>query len=84
MYTIEFTELSKKQFLKLPKNTQKRIKNTLQRIRIRPFSYVKRLSGSTAYSLRVGDYRVILDIIKKEIVILVLEIGHRKNIYKRN
>lgn len=48
------------------------------------FSYhnLKRLENSKFYRLRIGDYRVILDI-KKEIKILkVLRIGHRRNIYK--
>ncbi len=83
MYNIEFSELSKKQFLKLPKDVQKRIKNTLNRIRIRPFYYVKKLVGSVAHSLRVGNYRIILDISSNKLLILVLEIGHRKNIYKK-
>jgi mRNA interferase RelE/StbE len=83
MYSIEFSDLSKKQFLKLPKDVQRRIKYSLQRIRIRPFSFVKRLVGYNSCSLRVGDYRIILDINKKEVTILVIEIGHRKKIYKK-
>ena len=34
------------------------------------------------FGLRVGEYRVILDIIKNKLIMLVLEVGHRKNIYK--
>ena len=82
MYDILFTDLSKKQFLKLPKNIQERIKKSLERIRIRPYSFIKKLVGSTDFSLRVGDYRVFLDIDNNRLVILVLELGHRKNIYK--
>ena len=43
---------------------------------------VKRLTNFTPeYRLRVGDYRVIMDIEHNELQILVLKIGHRKNIY---
>jgi len=53
---------------------------TLERIRIRPYPYVKKLVGSPYFRLRVGDYRVILDIKENELIIHVLELGHRKNI----
>jgi len=42
---------------------------------------VKRLKGSSLYRLRIGNYRVILEII--EDLIKVLKVGHRKNVYKR-
>ncbi|MBI3190544.1 type II toxin-antitoxin system RelE/ParE family toxin [archaeon] len=83
MYTIQFTELAKKQFLKLPKDIQRRIDTALKRIRIRPESYVKRIVGDTCYRLRVGDYRVIMDIYQDKLVIIVIKIGHRKNIYEK-
>jgi len=40
---------------------------------------IKRLKGIEGYRLRIGDYRVIFDI--NENTILVLKVGHRKNIY---
>jgi len=81
-YEITFTDTSRKQFRKLEKDVQERIITALERIRIRPESFVKKLVGDPGYRLRVGDYRVILDIQKSELIILVLKIGHRKNIYK--
>lgn len=46
-----------------------------------PFSKdIKRLKGETSFRLRVGDYRIIFDIIRDTII--VLKIGHRKNIYE--
>ena len=43
---------------------------------------VRKLKGTTYYRMRVGDYRVIFDLQKKELVILILSLGNRKNIYK--
>ena len=54
----------------------------LERIKIRPYEYVKKLSGYRYFRLRVGYYRLILDINNKQLMIIVIEIGHRKNIYK--
>lgn len=82
-YEIIFTDTSRKQFKKLEKDLQERILNVLERIRIRPERYVKKLIGDPGYRLRVGDYRIILDIKKTKLIILVIKIGHRKNIYKK-
>ena len=82
MYNIIFTDIAKKQLNKLEKNVQVRIMGILERIRIKPEKYVKKLVGDQGYRLRVGDYRVILDLDKNDLLILVLKIGHRKNIYK--
>jgi mRNA interferase RelE/StbE len=81
-YEIIFTDTSRKQFKKLEKNVQERIIKALERIRIRPEVHVKKLVGDPGYRLRVGEYRVILDIYKDKLIILVIKIGHRKGIYK--
>jgi len=81
MYEIIVSDKAKKQLSKLPQDIRDRIGIALERIRIRPQHFVLRLVGSPYYRLRVGDYRVILDIINEKLVIMVIEIGHRKNIY---
>jgi mRNA interferase RelE/StbE len=43
----------------------------------------KRLKGETAFRLRVGDYRILFDFDTKNQRIIIIGIGHRKNIYKR-
>ena len=80
-YEIFFTDKAKKQLAKLEKNDQERIIKSLERIRIRPEAHITKLVGDSGYKLRVGNYRVILEIEKGKLIILVLLIGHRKNIY---
>lgn len=82
MFEVRLSKLAEKQLYKLPQNIQNRIIRTLERIKIRPHAHIKKLVSSPYFVLRVGDYRVILDIKNKELVILIIEIGHRKNIYK--
>ena len=82
VYDIEFSETALRQFKKLDKGLQKRIITTLERIRFRPGPYVTKLVGDKGYRLRVGDYRVLMDIHEDKMIILVLKVGHRKNIYK--
>ncbi len=81
MYNVEFSQEAEKQLYKLEKYIQERIIATLERIRIRPFSFVKKLAGNLYYRLRVGDYRVILDIKEDKLIIFIIELGHRRNIY---
>jgi mRNA interferase RelE/StbE len=82
-YKIIFSDFADKQLDKLSKEIQKRIISTLKRCKIRPYPHVKKSVGSKYFRLRVGDYRVILDIIDNELIIYVIELGHRKKIYKK-
>ncbi len=83
-YKILFTERSKKQFLKLDKSVQKRIVQYLE-TKVAKYANVlgKSLTGDKKglWRYRVGDYRVICNLNNKELLVLILEVGHRKNIY---
>jgi mRNA interferase RelE/StbE len=81
MYTLIYSAEFLAQLKKLDRWMQERILSTLERIRIRPHLRVKKLVGSPYFRLRVGQYRVILDIRGKTLVIYVLEVGHRRNVY---
>jgi mRNA interferase RelE/StbE len=83
MYEVIFYDKAQKQFKQLPLEVQYRISNYLNRIKIRPFNYVKRVVGTPYFRGRVGEYRIILDIKQNKIIIFVVEIGHRRNIYKK-
>lgn len=81
MYQIIFSLKAKKQLFKLEKTVQEKIISALERIRIRPEIFITKLVGDPGYKLRVGDYRIIMDIDRNELLILVIKVGHRKNIY---
>ena len=81
MYSVEFSETADKQQSKLSRDIQIRIISSLERIRIRPQAHVLKLVGNPYFRLRVGDYRVILDIREDKLIVFVIEVGHRKKIY---
>jgi mRNA interferase RelE/StbE len=83
MYEVELSQEADRQLSKLDTQIQIRIVSALERCRIRPYPYVKKLVASPCFRLRVGDYRVILDIKDDKLIILVVEIVHRKNLYKK-
>jgi len=81
MYTVVLSDLPQSQLEKSEIKTRDRIIEKLEQVRIRPQNFLKRLVGKPFYSLRVGDYRVIIDIIENRLQLLSIEIGHRKNVY---
>lgn len=81
MYSLELTETAKKFLKKCEKKETELILNKLQDVRENPFHYLKRLQGEKLWRLRVANYRVILDVIISGNKIVVLRIGHRKNVY---
>ncbi|MFT4304976.1 MAG: type II toxin-antitoxin system RelE family toxin [Candidatus Woesearchaeota archaeon] len=83
MYEIILAKNVEKYLDKLNSNDRERIINSLDKLKIRPEAYLIRLVGETSYKFRVGDYRLIIDLNKNELLVLVIDIGHRKNIYKK-
>jgi len=84
MYQIELTETAKKFLIKLNKKDSEIILNKIYSIRDNPFRFLKRLQGDKLWRLRVGNYRVIVDVIVVMNRIVILRIGFRKNIYERD
>src|SRR3989339_406607 len=70
-----------KELNKLDRAIQERILDSLERIRIRPEAYITKLVGDPSYKFRVGDYRILLDIDQERLILLVIKVGHRKNVY---
>lgn len=82
MYELIYSPSALRQLDKLERKIRERIIIALERLRIRPESCdIKKLIGMSGYRFRVGDYRVIFDMEKDKLIILILQIGHRKNIY---
>lgn len=81
-YELEYSKKAQKQINSLNSEDSKRILKVLERVRFRPYNYVKKLVGIPYFRVRVGNLRIIVDIEDDKLVILVLEIGNRKNIYK--
>ena len=66
---------------KLDAETYRQIKKKLKELKKFPEQRGKHLRYTQFWSLRIGDYRVIYEIKKKEKTIIVLFIGHRDDVY---
>ncbi len=84
-YELNFTKSAQKSLNDLPEKTRQRIRKALEKLTATPQAAsldVKKLSGQSYYRLRVGDYRIIYDLQHHALVVLVLEVGHRREIYQ--
>lgn len=85
MYKIEYTKRALKDFVSIPVQIQKQIRNKLDILAQNPFAatQVKALKGEEeTYRLRVGDYRVVYYLENEKLIITVVKLGHRKDIYQ--
>jgi mRNA interferase RelE/StbE len=85
VYKVIFTMQAARALIKMPHITAELIREKLIRIAADPFASIpnaKKLHGRSGYRLRVGDWRVIYEINKEEIIILVLKIAPKGEVYK--
>ena len=84
-FNVELKPAAIRGLAKLPKDSQKTICFRIDALANDPLpSDAKKLeSEENFYRIKVGDYRVIYQIHKKILFILVVRIGHRKDVYRR-
>ena len=80
-FEIIWSESAIRELKKIDRSIGKRIYDKITLLKDDPYHNVIKLVNSPYFRLRVGDYRVILDIQKNQLRILIIKIGHRKNIY---
>ncbi|MDP3027829.1 MAG: type II toxin-antitoxin system RelE/ParE family toxin [Nanoarchaeota archaeon] len=83
MYSIQIEKNAENFLKKLDKKDAELVLNKIYAIRDNPFRFLKRLQGEKLWRLRIADYRAIVDVIVSMNQIVVLRIGHRKNIYDK-
>lgn len=82
-YNLVYTNRAEKDIKKLAPSIKLQIGKAVLKLQNNPLEYSEKLTDTKigTYRFRTGDYRVIFDIEGKDIVIL--RVGHRKEIYKR-
>ncbi len=82
-YTVFIERYAQKQIQKLDSKAIPIIKSAISGLadNPRPYGY-KKLKGEEAYRIRVSDYHIVYEINDDRIIVIVVSVGHRKNIYK--
>jgi mRNA interferase RelE/StbE len=82
-YKVDITNSARKEIKNLDSQITKRIVEKLKSLEENPFPFgYKKLIARNGYKIKVGDYRIIYDVLETEKIVRVYKAGHRKDIYK--
>jgi mRNA interferase RelE/StbE len=83
-YKIEWKRSATKELEKLPRLMISKIVSAVDNLSSDPYPQgVRKLVGTEAsYRIRIGDYRVLYNIIENKLIIEVIRVGHRKDVYR--
>lgn len=83
MYRVVLSRAARKQLDDLPDDIAARILTRLENLQTDPRpADVKKLKGRDAWRVRVSDYRVIYIIDDKDLLVFVIRVGHRRDVYR--
>jgi len=82
-FEIQFRASVEKELKKIPQKDQIRILQSIALLSSDPHPPAsKKLSGQDRYRLRQGDYRILYEIFDQQLVIVIVKVGHRRDVYK--
>ena len=83
-YKIEFTHAAEKQLAEIPRVDLKKLAKRIEKLASEPFppGHEKMKGHDHLYRIRQGDYRAIYSVFEGKLLILVVKIGHRREIYR--
>jgi mRNA interferase RelE/StbE len=84
IYRIEWKRSALKELQKLPGPLISKIVSAVDNLSSNPFpqGVRKLVATEDTYRIRIGDYRVLYNIIEKKVIIEIIRVGHRKDVYK--
>ena len=84
-YRIEFSYRAAKAYRTLPEDVRRRIEPKIDALAEHPRPHgARKIEGEqTAYRVRVGDYRILYEVHDRPLLILIMNVGHRREVYRR-
>jgi mRNA interferase RelE/StbE len=83
IYIVSFSAESKKFLKKLDHATRLRVTASIEQLETNPRPHgVKKLVGRNGWRLRVGDYRVVYTIQDNRLLVMIIRVAHRKDVYR--
>ena len=83
-FRIEWKKSTRKDLRKLPSSAADKIVQAVENLAKNPFPHgVEKLSGSEyAYRIRLGDYRIVYEVVTESKLIEIQRVRHRKDVYR--
>ena len=84
-YNIEWKHSAARERRKLPREAVLRILQAVEQLATEPYPHgVRKLVGAQhTYRIRVGDYRVVYNVVSSTLIIQIVRVGHRRDVYNR-
>jgi mRNA interferase RelE/StbE len=84
-YTVQIMASALKALGRLPRADQERIRDRIDALAFaqRPAGVAKMSGTEALYRIRVGDYRVVYQVRDEALLVLVIRVGHRKDVYRQ-
>jgi mRNA interferase RelE/StbE len=82
MYQIEVTRAAQRDLARLPKSVFKRVDAKIQSLSEDPHPGGSKKLEDNLFRVRVGDYRIIYQVISDRIVIVIIRVRHRREVYR--
>ena len=83
-YSIQLTRSAAKELERIPLKDRRRIVDRITALADDPRpAGSERLSGDDKYRIRQGDYRILYEIVDHELIVAVVRVGHRREVYRR-
>ena len=81
-WTLIYSPGALHQLKSLHKADHVRIIRKLETLTGDPYPHIRRLRDRPLYSVRVGEFRIILALLQDKVIICVVKVGHRKNVFQ--
>lgn len=81
VWRASWSDVAKKQLKKLPKDHQRRIIKKTDDVLLAPFQYLERLQAEPVFRYRVGNYRIVVNVVNQELLIQILKVIKRSRVY---
>lgn len=83
-YSVELVRAVHKVLQELPRSDTKKIAKKIQGLETNPFprGYEKMAGKNELYRIRSGDYRILYHVYAGKLLILVVKVGHRREVYR--
>lgn len=83
-YSVRLTAAAERQLRWLSGHVQERLVRALALLELEPRpAGCRKLTGESLYRVRVGDYRIVYEVRDRELLVLVLRVAHRRDVYRR-
>lgn len=84
-YRVEFAPAAVREFRSLSPDVQRRLRPRIDALAVepRPREATALKGGEGIFRLRIGDYRILYEVRRAVLLVLVIRIGHRREVYRR-